>query len=31
MKKIYQIEIADREAVDKFDKITTYVLGDIRL
>lgn len=29
--KNYKIEITDREAVDRFDKITTYVLGDIRL
>lgn len=29
--KNYKIEITDREAVDRFDKITAYVLGDIRL
>lgn len=27
----YMIEIADREAVDGFDKITSWVLGDVRL
>lgn len=27
----YMIEIADKEAVDGFDKITTQVSGDVRL